>query len=1065
MSIKVELYLGSAWRSVEAQQPIIVNEALHNSLASATSSCRVNIIPSIIIKNYLLGLENTDADIRIKDGSTILFQGLLRKNFTIRKTAQRQDLYGLEAVGYLIKLDRKIKEDKQYVSKSVSYIVENLLTELGINYSLPTITSTINNLYIKRGESYRIIEQILKEYGYILYVDKAGTARAIEISPATIATTKTFNDTNTLDAIALNKKEQDKERIEVEYKQQKTATSGIVFSDTTNAQGIYKCYIQLAAGAYLGGQQYIYADLSYNSNKIIALSSHTLDINADSGISVLGNTLEGNRVKLSIQNTSGTMKNIYKLDIIGNNIVYEDAAGKEIATSNSATDKIETIKAKYIFTSTNAQSYAQKLLNYYKYSDFVYTLSSKTDATLGEQVLLNHAGIGSINARIIEKQKNYQTGIIKYKLEGISEYNPETADSEPVYTAPIPQISRKVVRLRLYQELSTTPSKPTNNVVYTINTGAYTGINNGWLTAMPDAKRKPIWEIHYYTVTEQDSITITESEWSTPTKIYVGMPQYLGTISTIPDSGSFLETRIDGDWCLCTANGKFYKWTGTAWTDTGITTDNKMAALQDLLEIADASDTIAFAETLVSIDAFIQNLMAKNLQLQTGGSIYSGGFDANGNNQTGKPGIYIGADGKVSCEQINIIGSAIDSSYVPVTNNTWQTGDISRSGYMNYPEAITMPDGTIRVAYGYGTTVKEVIWNGKSWSSEIDTGIGSDEGYWTVKKYLLLKNNTLLLFYNKYGVGVRYKTWNGTAWVGDTQLSASSYPSTSVACLELQDGKIIVAYIKSDKTLVSRTYENDTWGNEQTISTGVAYDPTLIQTRDGVLRIAYTRDSDKYLVERLWTGTAWGSEKIINNAPSWRARYIMLNSGELRIFYLLNTTSYPCKQKIWNGVSWGSEFHVCYTNNNLDWHCIIQSSIDTISVLYEAIGTYYLASYKSFTHAQLGAGIIETGSNSNGSWIKFSDGTMICSYYNNSFSCSIHIAALGGYRSGGFAWYFPAQFLSGTIPVVIGGGVGNLGIVNACCDTNEYGTFTFSAVTSQATADRIVHLLAIGRWK
>ena len=109
--------------------------------------------------------------------------------------------------------------------------------------------------------------------------------------------------------------------------------------------------------------------------------------------------------------------------------------------------------------------------------------------------------------------------------------------------------------------------------------------------------------------------------------------------------------------------------------------------------------------------------------------------------------------------------------------------------------------------------------------------------------------------------------------------------------------------------------------------------------------------------------------------------------------------------------------------------------------------------------------IIESGSNSNGTWIKFSDGTMICSYYNNSFSCNITNAALGGYRSTGMSWNFPAQFLSGTIPVVIGSGDGNLGIVSAYGKTNTYGVFTFSAVTSQETADRVVHLLAIGRWK
>ena len=124
-------------------------------------------------------------------------------------------------------------------------------------------------------------------------------------------------------------------------------------------------------------------------------------------------------------------------------------------------------------------------------------------------------------------------------------------------------------------------------------------------------------------------------------------PKYIGTTTDNPPSVLTFAAKVPGDWCLSTTAKQFYLWTGSAWTTTGITTAHRMAALQDMLSIADASDTTSFVQTLVAVDAFINKLFSKYIKLQTGGSIRGGDrYDASGNLVDGNvQGFWLGADG------------------------------------------------------------------------------------------------------------------------------------------------------------------------------------------------------------------------------------------------------------------------------------------------------------------------------------------------------------------------------------------------------------------------------------
>jgi hypothetical protein len=106
--------------------------------------------------------------------------------------------------------------------------------------------------------------------------------------------------------------------------------------------------------------------------------------------------------------------------------------------------------------------------------------------------------------------------------------------------------------------------------------------------------------------------------------------------------------------------------------------------------------------------------------------------------------------------------------------------------------------------------------------------------------------------------------------------------------------------------------------------------------------------------------------------------------------------------------------------------------------------------------------IVERGSNANGEYIKFADGTLICTR-NVTINLLISSALAGGFRSSGQGWTYPAGFtvapsVSGALTTLNGMGV------SFSAPGTASASFVATAVTSQAAADVGFNLQAIGRW-
>ncbi len=105
--------------------------------------------------------------------------------------------------------------------------------------------------------------------------------------------------------------------------------------------------------------------------------------------------------------------------------------------------------------------------------------------------------------------------------------------------------------------------------------------------------------------------------------------------------------------------------------------------------------------------------------------------------------------------------------------------------------------------------------------------------------------------------------------------------------------------------------------------------------------------------------------------------------------------------------------------------------------------------------------ITESGSNANGSYIKFDDGTMICVSTTRNVT-NISSASGGVFRSPMSAWTLPATFIN-TDYIFTGSGNPAWVGLGGTKDTTSISYYAYSSTSlSEAVA---VNLLAIGRWK
>lgn len=134
------------------------------------------------------------------------------------------------------------------------------------------------------------------------------------------------------------------------------------------------------------------------------------------------------------------------------------------------------------------------------------------------------------------------------------------------------------------------------------------------------------------------------------------------------------------------------------------------------------------------------------------------------------------------------------------------------------------------------------------------------------------------------------------------------------------------------------------------------------------------------------------------------------------------------------------------------------------AVAKENLGIEYVGTVSQTAGVPTGA-IIERGSNVNGEYVKYADGTMICTHKATGLDLWVTAGTL--YRSGHFIWTFPSLFVDS-----------NSRIINSVYKDGDYSFFPGAVRLTGANGTQFVtmnsqdktgvpyevQMVAIGRW-
>jgi hypothetical protein len=451
-TIEFDYQDGSGFQNVTAQvdvQTFRRTETLWQNLKPVINTCTFQMRRNSTTITKLLTTEK-EIDVRIQKNSNGYFRGYIRRNFNI-SLKQTVEPLKIECVdrGYL--LDSTIDTNIQYINYTVSNtsttstsIIHQLLALVGFSgatVSPANIAKTIDYFVINARETtYReAITTLLFEFGYIWYFDGDGVFQTYDFLPTDTTTTKEFGSTSTnknmIGKLSVDRRRAEYEGAEVQWWTHEDIADVVVFEDTTGQDDTNRCVISVAASdSYPEGSEShsVYAEYDLQDRDLLNVSNAKLEITKDVEIIVNTFTNYGKRASIRFDNEdTGSAHTITRLKIRGT-ATFLGPLTKERKLFVASSERYLKYISKHITAQADAQKLANGLARFYQYSDFIYTLKSRTDYNIGDFVDINEDYHLLIDNRcvIVQKIVNERNGEITYTLEGIQAYSTDTVVSE-----------------------------------------------------------------------------------------------------------------------------------------------------------------------------------------------------------------------------------------------------------------------------------------------------------------------------------------------------------------------------------------------------------------------------------------------------------------------------------------------------------------------------------------------------------------------------------------------------------------------------------------------------------
>ena len=426
---------------------VVKTRRLHSELKPNVNKCEFRAMFDATLWSALLATEDITATIT-KDGVTY-FYGYVSPNFSTEISQSRKFISLIVEDPTLKLLGKTIASPLVYVGAKVCdpadtahSLVHLLCAAAGVTLAggLPTLSAVVPYVCALPDDKATyagILSELLYCHSWVYSFNDDGALYLYEtVNGGAVTTTATLDIVanggsvrRSLQSKKIPKKYDD---LRVRFDSVEFRSGIVLFRDTSGAAGSNECTITLEANGNGDGKDYyptnsgateVFSEWKNPDGlTVVAATSVALDTIIGGGIElsrVLTNYTR--RASFGYHNTSGYAQIITRLRIKGDAWVK---TAENVARSSSAGQLLLEYKAKYIFTTAQAQALAQRLAQYYAYSSQVYNARSKADIAIGTYVLVSDSVYSgrSQKCRVVGRKYLDYERVNEYDLEAVADY-------------------------------------------------------------------------------------------------------------------------------------------------------------------------------------------------------------------------------------------------------------------------------------------------------------------------------------------------------------------------------------------------------------------------------------------------------------------------------------------------------------------------------------------------------------------------------------------------------------------------------------------------------------------
>ena len=558
---------------------------------------------------------------------------------------------------------------------------------------------------------------------------------------------------------------------------------------------------------------------------------------------------------------------------------------------------------------------------------------------------------------------------------------------------------------------------------------------------------------------------------------------YWGPLTTAPTTGHIAGDYYWDDNDSGTGTGGTPRvYNGSAWVEYTSSMAGYQNAMVTMLPdmgawATEQGEVVAAAsalfQKLVTADAFIGNLFTQFITVGAGGRIqYETGSGVQ------KRAVRL-ADEKIDWVDIPDtspaspellrarigrlgVGGAIlmDGEFNAEIESEWSNEILINAvtAYNHFPCIIETSPGVKRCIYERaGPYIVEKIYSSGSWGSESEYLFTSLPCGGTSPVYAITSDGTLLaavfdicnhvLFVSEY---------SGSSWGALTYIDIADSGVGRPAYIALNNETRRILYASPVGTIRERVFSEGSWLPVSSIISSSSVELTYI-TVGGVLKsLIYIESTSRDLYISGFLNDTWQEPELFLSGTFDNISAVEDIFGNSIIVY---KTSSGVFYTVYDGASFTPSKNITADAEE----CMAYKMVDgNIGVVYRKASNGYIYERTLQRYAKIGAGIIESGSNANGSYVKYGDGTME-QWGKISFSCSsvenYNIGTYGiSFYSGEANGTFPQEWLN-TPYLITHGYTGSLMTATSLTTYNMYREDRASGVPRSVTWH------AIGRWR